>query len=126
MTNVLTMKELMLVKPFVRNVLPGKIFQDCWVVARVHHVKLACSVRHPDRSAPTVLLEHTSAIKASRAKVAQQDSGAANPDSVQFKDVTPFQLQKVKMMAEWSVTEVIGVLYTQETSVVLWSGAKSN
>ena len=27
---------------------------------------------------------------------------------------------------EESVTEVIGVLYTQETSVVLWSGAKSN
>ena len=26
---------------------------------------------------------------------------------------------------EESVTEVIGVLYTQETSVVLWSGAKS-
>ena len=27
---------------------------------------------------------------------------------------------------EVSVTEVIGVLYTQETSMVLWSGAKSN
>ena len=27
---------------------------------------------------------------------------------------------------EWSVIEVIGVLYTQETSVMLWSGAKSN
>ena len=27
---------------------------------------------------------------------------------------------------EESVTEVIGVLYTQVTSVVLWSGNKSN
>ena len=27
---------------------------------------------------------------------------------------------------EESVTEVIGVLYTQETLVVLWSGVKSN
>ena len=27
---------------------------------------------------------------------------------------------------EESVTEVIGLLYTQETSVVLWSGAKAN
>ena len=26
---------------------------------------------------------------------------------------------------EWSVTKVIGVLYMQETSVVLWSGATS-
>ena len=31
-----------------------------------------------------------------------------------------------KTYEEESVTEVIGVLYTQETSVVLWSGAKSN
>ena len=27
---------------------------------------------------------------------------------------------------EWSITVVIGVLYTQETSMMLWSGAKSN
>ena len=27
---------------------------------------------------------------------------------------------------EKSITEVIGVLYTKKTSVVLWSGAKSN
>ena len=27
---------------------------------------------------------------------------------------------------EWSISEVIGVLYTKETSVMLWSGAKSN
>ena len=33
---------------------------------------------------------------------------------------------KVLREEEESVTEVIGVLYTQETSVVLWSGAKSN
>ena len=32
---------------------------------------------------------------------------------------------KVLRKEEESVTEVIGVLYTQETSVVLWSGAKS-
>ena len=50
-------------------------------------MKLACSVRHPDRSAPTVQPEHMSAIKASRAKVAQQESGAANPDSAQYKNV---------------------------------------
>ena len=35
-------------------------------------------------------------------------------------------IQKTYEEEEESVTEVIGVLYTQETSVVLWSGAKSN
>ena len=35
-------------------------------------------------------------------------------------------IQKSYEEEEWSITEVIGALYTQETSVVLWSGAKSN
>ena len=35
-------------------------------------------------------------------------------------------IQETYEKEEWSITEVIGVLYTKETSVVLWSGAKSN
>jgi len=35
-------------------------------------------------------------------------------------------IQKTYEEEEWSIIEVIGVLYTKETSVVMWSGAKSN
>ena len=35
-------------------------------------------------------------------------------------------IQETYEEEQWSIIEVIGVLYTQETSVVLWSGAKSN
>ena len=35
-------------------------------------------------------------------------------------------IQKTYEEEEWSIIEVIGVLYTKETSVVLWSGVKSN
>ena len=35
-------------------------------------------------------------------------------------------IQKTYEEEKWSIIEVIGVLYTKETSVVLWSDAKSN
>jgi len=35
-------------------------------------------------------------------------------------------IQEIYEEEEWSITEVNGVLYTQEMSVMLWSGAKSN
>ena len=42
------------------------------------------------------------------------------------RDLENFIQKTYEEEEEWSITEVIGSLYTQETSVVLWSGAKSN
>ena len=40
------------------------------------------------------------------------------------RDLATF-IQETYEKEEWSITEVIGVLYTKETLVVLWSGVKS-
>ena len=76
MSNVLMLKELMLVKPFVRNVLPGKKFQDRWAVDRAHRVQLVGSVRRPARIAPTVTLANTTTPTTHGALVALLENGA--------------------------------------------------
>ena len=55
-----------------------------------------------------------------------QSTTASHNNDISIVAIWRISFESLTRRRSVSVTEVIGVLYTQETSLVLWSGAKSN